>query len=85
MGMNGMLTDGSKATGFRSMVVAQFTGISLQKDDRAFVKYIPSSREYQNTFYSAGTTQTGSTLSSQSSSSGIVSVSYTHLTLPTTD
>ena len=71
-GMNGMLTDGSKATGFRSMVVAQFTGISLQKDDRAFVKYIPSSREYQNTFYSAGTTQTGSTLSSQSSSSGIV-------------
>ena len=71
-GMNGMLTDGSKATGFRSMVVAQFTGISLQKDDRAFVKYIPSSRQYENTFYSAGTIQTGSTLSSQSSSSGTV-------------
>ena len=71
-GMNGMLTDGSKATGFRSMVVAQFTGISLQKDDRAFVKYIPSSREYRNDFYTSGTTQTGSILSSQSSSSGTV-------------
>ena len=36
-GMNGMHADGAKATGFRSMVVAQFTGIGLQKDDRAFV------------------------------------------------
>ena len=45
-GMNGMHADGSKATGFRSMVVAQFTGVSLQKDDRAFVKYNPSAREY---------------------------------------
>ena len=71
-GMNGMLTDGSKATGFRSMVVAQFTGISLQKDDRAFVKYIPSSRQYENTFYSTGITQTGSELSSKSSSTGTV-------------
>ena len=46
-GMNGMLADGDKATGFKSMVVAQFTAISLQKDDRAFVKYSPSSRSYQ--------------------------------------
>ena len=38
-GMSGLHADGSKATGFRSMVTAQFTGISLQKDDRAFVKY----------------------------------------------
>ena len=38
-GMNGMHADGSKATGFKSMVVAQFTGLSLQKDDRAFVRY----------------------------------------------
>ena len=45
-GMNGMHADGSKATGFRSMVVAQFTGVSLQKDDRAFVKYSKTSREY---------------------------------------
>ena len=46
-GMNGMLADGNKATGFKSMVVAQFTAISLQKDDRAFVKYNQSSRLYE--------------------------------------
>ena len=38
-GMCGMHADGSKATGFKSMVVAQFTGIGLQKDDKAFVKF----------------------------------------------
>jgi len=38
-GMCGCLTDGKKATGFRSMVIAQFTGIGLQKDDNAFVLY----------------------------------------------
>ena len=38
-GMCGMEADGNKSTGFRSMVVAQFTGIGLQKDDDAFVKY----------------------------------------------
>ena len=38
-GMCGVLADGAKATGFRSMVIAQFTGIGLQKDDRAFVVY----------------------------------------------
>ena len=41
-----MHADGSKADGFRSMVVAQFTAVSLQKDDRAFVKYDPTSRLY---------------------------------------
>ena len=46
-GMNGMHADGDKATGFKSMVVAQFTAISLQKDDRAFVKYNQSSRTYE--------------------------------------
>jgi hypothetical protein len=30
-GMCGLVADGSKATGFKSMVVAQFTGIGLQK------------------------------------------------------
>jgi hypothetical protein len=29
--MCGLLADGNKATGFKSMVVAQFTGIGLQK------------------------------------------------------
>ena len=38
-GMCGMHADGSKAAGFKSMVVAQFTGVSLQVDDNAFVKY----------------------------------------------
>ena len=46
-GMNGLLADGSKASGFRSTVVAQFTAVSLQKDDRAFAKYDKSSRTYQ--------------------------------------
>ena len=38
-GMQGMHADGSKATGFKSMVVAQFTGVSLQKDDNSFIKW----------------------------------------------
>jgi len=64
-GMQGMHADGSKASGFRSMVVAQFTAVSLQKDDRAFVKYNQSSRIYDSISI---TKQTGSILSTQSSS-----------------
>ena len=64
-GMNGMLADGSKASGFRSMVVAQFTGVSLQKDDRAFVKYDKTSRGYAGINI---TKQTGADLSNGSSS-----------------
>ncbi|UYA57520.1 lyase [Synechococcus phage S-CREM1] len=45
-GMNGMHADGGKTTGFKSMVVAQFTGLSLQKDDRAFVRYNTSTGSY---------------------------------------
>jgi microcystin-dependent protein len=45
-GMCGLLSDGSKADGFKSMVVAQYTGIGLQKDDNAFVKYDSSSGSY---------------------------------------
>ena len=45
-GMNGMHANGAKATGFKSMVVAQFTGLSLQKDDRAFVRYNQSTGNY---------------------------------------
>ena len=69
-GMNGMHTDGSKATGFRSMVVAQFTGVSLQKDDRAFVKYNPSTRNYSDNI--TINEVTGGDLSAGSSSSGTV-------------
>lgn len=38
-GLCGLLADGDKVSGFRSFLVDQFTGISLQKDDNAFVKY----------------------------------------------
>ena len=64
-GMQGMHADGAKATGFRSMVVAQFTAVSLQKDDRAFVKYDPTNRTYSGIQFSK---QTGELLSSESSS-----------------
>ena len=64
-GMNGMWADGSKASGFKSMVVAQFTGISLQKDDRAFAKYSASSRKYLTLDASK---VVGATLSRKSSS-----------------
>ena len=46
-GMCGMHADGARATGFKSMVVAQYTGISLQKLDSAFVKYDTGTGQYQ--------------------------------------
>lgn len=46
-GMCGLLADGDKATGFKSMVVAQFTGIGLQKDENAFIKYNETTGEYE--------------------------------------
>jgi len=65
-GINGMHADGSKASGFRSMVVAQFTGVSLQKDDRAFVKYNTNTRGYDGIENYENTT--GTALASESSS-----------------
>jgi hypothetical protein len=47
-GMNGLHADGSKATGFKSMLTAQFTGISLQKDDNAFIVYDPDTGIYND-------------------------------------
>jgi hypothetical protein len=47
-GMCGMHADGNKADGFKSMVVAQFTGISLQKDNNAFIKYNPTTGSYDD-------------------------------------
>ena len=70
-GMNGMHADGAKASGFRSMVVAQFTGVSLQKDDRAFVKYDQSSRIYKG--ISPINKATGGDLSSGATSTDITS------------
>ena len=70
-GMRGMTADGNKSDGFKSMVVAQFTGISLQKDDRAFVKYNPITRTYNGI---AITKVTGADLSSGSSSTNTAQV-----------
>ena len=47
-GMCGLLADGSKASGFKSMVVAQFTGIGLQKDDDAFVVFDENSGSFRD-------------------------------------
>jgi hypothetical protein len=69
-GMQGMKADGNNATGFRSMVVAQFTGVSLQKDDRAFVKYNPATRLYDDSI--SITPEYGALLSANSSSKGTV-------------
>ena len=38
-GICGLHANGAKASGFKSMVCAQYTGVSLQKDDRAFIRY----------------------------------------------
>ena len=45
-GMCGLWADGNKSDGFKSVVVAQFTGISLQKDDNAFLLYSNSTNSY---------------------------------------
>ena len=47
-GMCGLLADGNKATGFKSMVVAQYTGIGLQKDNNAFLKYNATTGAYDD-------------------------------------
>ena len=70
-GMQGLHGDGSKSTGFRSIVLAQFTAISLQKDDRAFVKYNDESRLYDGIVYSK---VTGGDLSAGASSTNSATV-----------
>tara|TARA_B100001109_G_scaffold79132_1_gene64776 strand:+ start:151 stop:6066 length:5916 start_codon:yes stop_codon:yes gene_type:complete len=50
-GMCGMFADGNNATGFKSMVCAQYTGIGLQKDNNAFVKYDEDSGEYKDSTF----------------------------------
>ena len=63
-GMCGVEADGNKATGFRSMVIAQFTGIGLQKDDNAFVLY--NDDEIPTGVYDDNTKSGNETLSSRS-------------------
>ena len=57
-GICGIWANGLKATGFRSMVIAQYTGVSLQKDDRAFIRY----DEYSNTWNQASLTDAFATV-----------------------
>jgi hypothetical protein len=45
-GMCGLHADGNKVIGFKSVVVAQFTAVSLQKDNDAFVIYNETSGNY---------------------------------------
>lgn len=71
-GINGMHADGAKATGFRSMVVAQFTAISLQKDDRAFVTYNKQARRYDG--ININRVVRGAELSAQASSTNTATV-----------
>lgn len=63
-GMCGMHADGSKADGFKSMVVAQFTGIGLQKDDKAFVVF--NEDEPPSGLYNDSTTAGNETISNNS-------------------
>ncbi len=51
-GICGIWANGLKATGFKSVVIAQYTGVSLQRDDRAFIRY----DEFTNTFNQASLT-----------------------------
>lgn len=51
-GMSGLLADGDKADGFKSMVVAQFTGIGIQKDDNAFTRYDKATGTYKYAYNS---------------------------------
>ena len=50
LGLCGIHADGSVPTGFKSMVVAQFTGVSLQKDLRCWQLYNPGTQNWGNTF-----------------------------------
>ena len=38
----------AKVTGFKSGLLAQFTGNALQKDDKAFVRYNSTSGQYED-------------------------------------
>ena len=57
-GICGIWANGLKATGFKSVVIAQYTGVSLQKDDRAFIRY----DEYSNTFNQASLADSAATV-----------------------
>ena len=47
-GMCGFEADGNLVDGFKSSVISEFTGVSVQKDNNAFVKYDPISGTYKD-------------------------------------
>lgn len=47
-GMCGFEADGSLVDGFKSSVISEFTGVSVQKDNNAFVKYDSISGSYKD-------------------------------------
>ena len=47
-GLNGLCADGSKVSGFKSVIVKNFKGIGLQKDNNAFVKYNKTTGSYDD-------------------------------------
>jgi hypothetical protein len=50
-GLSGVYADGAKTSGFRSLVIAQFTGVSLQRDLSCWQKYdIGASPKWGTTF-----------------------------------
>ena len=57
-GICGIWANGLKATGFKSVVIAQYTGVSLQQDDRSFIRY----DEYSNTWNQASLTDAFATV-----------------------
>ena len=48
LGLNGLHADGSKVSGFKSIIVQNFKGIGLQKDNNAFVKYNATTGSYDD-------------------------------------
>ncbi len=48
LGLNGLHADGSKVSGFKSIIVNNFKGIGLQKDNNAFVKYNATTGSYDD-------------------------------------
>ena len=51
-GLCGVFGDGLKPTGFRSMVLAQFTGVSLQRDLSCWQKYAANQSPQWGTYFS---------------------------------
>lgn len=48
-GMCGILADGNKVSGVKSVIVSYYSGTSLQKDDNAFLLYSKTSNNYLTT------------------------------------